>query len=210
MRRRDASPRRSPSGETQPGRPGRTSTSTRYRAEGGYELLARLPRRRAPGRGRSSTALEDVGPARARRRGLPDRRASGSSVRAEAGAAADGGQRRRGRARHLQGPLLPRDRPAPLPRRHADRRLGGRGRRTSTSTCATSIPHVREILLREIAPARGGGAARPARRSTCGAAPGPTSAARSRRCSRASRASAGCRATSRRSRRRSACSAGRR
>ena len=31
-------------------------------------------------------------------------------------------------------------RSAPLPRRHADRRLGGRGRRTSTSTSATNIP----------------------------------------------------------------------
>ena len=59
-------------------------------------------------------------------------------VRAEAGAAPDGGEHRRGRARHLQGPRLPGARPAPLPRRHADRRLGGGHRRRSTSTCATN------------------------------------------------------------------------
>ena len=47
---------------------------------------------------------------------------------AGAGAAAARGQCRRGRARHLQGPLFPRNRPAPLSRRDADRRLGGRGR----------------------------------------------------------------------------------
>ena len=54
-------------------------------------------------------------------------------------AAADGGQRRRGRARHVQGPPLPELRSAPLPRRDADRRPRGRGRAKSTSTCATSI-----------------------------------------------------------------------
>ena len=37
------------------------------------------------------------------------------------------GQRRRGRARHLQGPLLSRAHPAPDARGPADRRLGGRG-----------------------------------------------------------------------------------
>ena len=37
------------------------------------------------------------------------------------------GQCRRGRARHFQGPLFSRNRPAPLSRRDADRRLGGRG-----------------------------------------------------------------------------------
>ena len=37
-------------------------------------------------------------------------------------------QRRRGRAGHLQGPLLPGARSPPLSRRHADRRLGRRGR----------------------------------------------------------------------------------
>ena len=71
-------------------------------------------------------------------------------------------------------------------------------------------PHVREILHARDRRARGarGWPARP--RSTCAAAPGRTSAARRRRCSRASKGSAATRATSRRSRPRSACSAGRR
>ena len=62
---------------------------------------------------------------------------------------------------------------------------------------ARRIPAIREILLREIAAARGGGTGAAHAASTCGAAPAPTSAARNRRCSRASRASAGCRATAR-------------
>src|ERR1051326_1543255 len=44
-------------------------------------------------------------------------------------AAPDGGQHRRGGAGHLQGPLVPRARSAPLPGRHAGRRLGGGHRR---------------------------------------------------------------------------------
>ena len=47
-------------------------------------------------------------------------------VRSRAGAAPDGGQHRRRRAGHLQGPRLPRARPASLHRGHADRRVGGR------------------------------------------------------------------------------------
>ena len=49
--------------------------------------------------------------------------------RGRARAAADGDQHRRGRAGHLQGPLLSRARPAPLSRGRADRGLGGRHRR---------------------------------------------------------------------------------
>ena len=44
------------------------------------------------------------------------------------GASIDDHQRRRGRARHLQRPLLSRARAPPHVRRGADRRLGGRGR----------------------------------------------------------------------------------
>ena len=54
-------------------------------------------------------------------------------------------------------------------------------------------PQCREILEAELAKLEGGAA--PHRRSICGAAPAPISAARSRRCSKASRASAGCRAS---------------
>ena len=69
-------------------------------------------------------------------------------------------------------------------------------------------PGIREILLREIAKVEAAGLARRAI-WCCGGAPAPTSAARNRRCSRASRASAACRATARPMPPRSACSAGR-
>ena len=63
--------------------------------------------------------------ARPGRRRLPDRpQVDPGACRARA--AADGGQCRRGRARHLQGPALSRTRSAPFHRRDADRRLGGR------------------------------------------------------------------------------------
>ena len=93
----------------------------RLRAAGGLPVGQADPGRRDQDRERRR-------PARSRRRRVPDR----AQMVAGAGgarAAPDGGQRRRGRARHLQGPLLPRARSAPLHRRHADRRLGGRGGR---------------------------------------------------------------------------------
>ena len=58
-------------------------------------------------------ALDDASLARARRRRLSDRTEMARGAR-RARAAADGDQWRRGRARHLQGPLLSRDRSAPL------------------------------------------------------------------------------------------------
>ena len=95
-------------------------------------------------------------------------------------AAPDGGQHRRRRARHVQGPLLPRARSAPLPRRHAHRRVGGRDRRDlrlPARRVRGGAPHPHR---------RDRGAPSPAarcrsRRSTCAAAPEPTSAAKSRR-----------------------------
>ena len=59
--------------------------------------------------------------------GFPDGPQMGPGARRE-GPAPDGGQRRRGRARHLQGPLLPRARAAQVPGGRADRRVGRRGR----------------------------------------------------------------------------------
>ena len=107
-----------------------------YKAAGGYALL-----RQCIG-GELDVDVVDqdargLGPARPRRRRLSGRAQVAHRAR-RARAAPDGGQHRRRRARHLQGPRLPRARPAPLPRRHADRRVGGRHRRASTSTCATS------------------------------------------------------------------------
>ncbi len=86
-----------------------------------------LPRRQAHAR-RHDQDRQRCRPARPRRRRLSDRAQMVAGAR-RARAAPDGGQCRRRRARHVQGPLLSRARSAPLPRRHADRRLGGRGRR---------------------------------------------------------------------------------
>ena len=107
-----------------------------YRASGGYTLL----RDCAEGRRDVESVLYDAGtqrPARPGRRGLP-RRAQVAHRARRSRAAADGGEHRRRRARHLQGPRAARIRPAPLHRRHADRRLGGGYRSASTSICATS------------------------------------------------------------------------
>ena len=68
-----------------------------------------------------------VGVARPRRRRLPGGAQMAHRPR-RTGAAADGGEHRRRRTGHVQGPRLPRDQPAPLHRRHADRGLGGRHR----------------------------------------------------------------------------------
>ena len=68
---------------------------------------ALLPVGRAQGGGRDRGAVRRR-PARARRRRLPDGAQMGPGARRE-GSAPDGGQRRRGRARHLQGPHLPRE-----------------------------------------------------------------------------------------------------
>ena len=136
---------------------------------------ALLPVRRAQGRGRDRGAVRRR-PARPRRRGLSDGAQMGPGARRE-GAAPDGGQRRRRRARHLQGPHLPRERAAQVPRRHADRGLGGGGR-------AGLHLHARRISGRAEDPAepRSPSSRRRALpstpRSTCAAAPAPTSAAK--------------------------------
>ncbi len=66
--------------------------------------------------------------ARPRRRGFSDRPQMGARA-CGACAAHVCGQRRRRRARHVQGSLLSRARSAPFHRRRVDRRLGGRGAR---------------------------------------------------------------------------------
>ena len=117
----------------------RRSISPPIRSDGGYALLQGLPRRQAHAR-RPHQDRQRRRPARPRRRRISDRAQMVAGAR-RARAAPVGGQRRRGRARHLQGPLLSRARSAPLHRRHADRRLGGRGAPTPTSTSATNIPN---------------------------------------------------------------------
>ena len=185
----------------------------RYVADGGYRLLRRY-------QGVDATtdqadraildllgALNEGGLRGLGGAGFPTGR-KWEFVRKEPTAPLSRGQRRRGRARHLQGPLLPRARPAPLPRGRADRGLGDRGR-GGLHLSARRVPrHPRRYCC-----ARSRGSRRRGwqRRATwcCAAAPAPTSAARNPRCSRASRASAACRATGRPMPPRSACSAGR-
>ena len=98
-----------------------------------------LSRRRAHARGHDQGGGR-FRPARPWRRRLPDRTQMDLRARGKR-PAPDGRQRRRGRARHVQGSLLSRPRSAPLHRGHADRRLGGRGRAMSISICATNIPN---------------------------------------------------------------------
>ena len=140
---------------------------------------APVPRRRARRRDRDQDARR-LGPARPGRRGLSGRPQVAHRAQ-RAGAAPDGRQHRRRRARHLQGPRLPRARPAPLPRRHADRRLGGRHRDD------LRLPARRVPRLPRAARGRAGASCAPTPpcpacpRSSCAAAPAPTSAAKSRR-----------------------------
>ena len=137
-----------------------------------------LPRRQAHAR-RTDQDRQRCRPARPRRRRLSDRAQMVAGARGT-GAAAVRGQCRRRRARHLQGSLLSRARSAPLHRRHADRRLGGRGRRHLSL-------HPRRIsrTAADAGARRSPSAEQPGCRRTpsciCAAAPAPTSAAKSRR-----------------------------
>ena len=117
--------------------------------------------------------------ARARRRRLSHRPQVDAGA-AIARPAADGGERRRRRARHLQGPLLSGSRPAPLHRRHADRRLGGRGGRR-LRLHPRRISRADPDAARGVFPRRRGRPFARTRASICAAAPAPTSAAKSPR-----------------------------
>ena len=107
-------------------------------AKGGYETLQAL---RSGGDWEDGAGQDPRKPALARpwRRGLPLGQEVGLCA-GEPRPALPGRERRRGRARHVQGPLLSRTHAAPVPRGHADRGLGRRGRDLPSSTCATSTP----------------------------------------------------------------------
>ena len=149
-----------------------------YRAGGGYALAAACVGGREAAR-RRHRRDGGLGAARPGRRRLPRRPQVEAGV-GRTGAAPDGDQHRRGRAGHVQGSLLPRARPAPLPRRRAHRGVGRRHRRRSTSTCATSTTAAARSSSGRSRRCRPTRRAR-CRRSTCAAAPAPTSAAKSRR-----------------------------
>ena len=157
--------------------------------------------------------------ARPRRRRLHDRREVGELQPPAGDAARRRLQCRRGRARHVQGP--PAARP---PRRHGVRGHDGRGLRhrrdarasstcaantaTCSTRCATTLERRRRDGLLGHGDLRPGGLRFRRRRSTSARA--RTSAARPRRWSSRSRASAASRATGRRGSRRRAISAARR
>ena len=161
----------------------RTPIATRERfrrlpARGGYALLERLPCRQAHAR-RPDQDRQRRRPARARRRRLSDRPQMVAGARG-AGAAPVRGQCRRRRARHVQGPLLSRARPAPLHRRHADRRLGGRGAR-HLHLCARRISRGAAPAGARSSPRSSEPGLRRIRSCICAAAPAPISAAKSPR-----------------------------
>jgi hypothetical protein len=161
----------------------------------------RRRRHRRDGRG--------LGAARPRRRRLLDR----AEVGGLRGGAQPGSrralrrvQRRRGRARDLQGPRASGPPRRPGDRGHDRRRPGGRrDPRAPVPARRVSVPGraprghpggaARAGLL---GPAIGGAVGFATSTSSCTAAPAPTCAARSRRCSSRSRASAASRATARR------------
>ena len=95
---------------------------------GRLHAARRLPRRASARARTSSRSSSDAGLRGLGGAGFPTGPQVDAGAR-RARAAPDGGERRRRRARHVQGPVLSRPRSASLHRRHADRRLGGRGGR---------------------------------------------------------------------------------
>ena len=149
-----------------------------YEKDGGYTLLKDCLVRQARHR-RADQARQRRRPARSRRRRLPDGAQMAIGAR-RAGSAPVRGQCRRRRARHLQGPFLSGARSAPLHRGHVGCGLGGGGGgnlslhpRRISRTAADAGGRNRQ--------GRGGRACRRTPSCICGAAPAPTSAAKSRR-----------------------------
>ena len=100
-----------------------------YEARGGYQALKKIVEREDHA-GRRDRRSEEVGAARARRRGLPDRAQVVVHAAPVPRPEVPGLQLRRGRAGHLQGPRHPALQPALADRGHDHRRLrDGRHRR---------------------------------------------------------------------------------
>ncbi len=176
-----------------------------YLAAGGYEGLKKAL---AHGARRGDQGGPRLGAARPRRRRLPDRAQVELRPQGPPGPALPRLQRRRVRARDVQGPRDHRARPAPgrRGRSRSPRTRSGPTPPTSTSAASSSAGRGssrRRSTRRESAAssARTSWAAGSTSTSGCTAAPARTSAARRRRCSSRSKASAASRASSRRSRR---------
>ena len=152
-----------------------------------------------------------------RRRRLPDRPQVELPAQGQPEAPLPLRERRRERARHLQGPRDHRARPAPAHRGHASSRRYAIRSKTALHLHPRRVPrgrpHPRQGadggLRRGLRGQEHPRHRRRRRHRTSTAAPAPTSAARRRRSSRASRASAASRASSRPSRRSSASTAAR-
>ena len=150
----------------------------RYRADGGYALLGDcLAGKRT--RDDLIKIVSDAGLRGLGGAGFPTGR-KWSLVRAEPAPRLFAVNCRRGRARHVQGPLLPRAGSASLHRRHADRRLGGRGAR-HLHLCARRISRGAAAARRGIREGRARPGSPRTRGCICAAAPAPTSAAKSPR-----------------------------
>ena len=155
---------------------------------------------------------QGVGPARPRRRRLPDRPQVAVRRQEIAEPEVHRLQRRRERAGHVQGSPADGAQPAPadrgVPHRLLRHRLEG-GLHLHPRRVLPHAAHPRErdrgCAPGRISSARTSSAAASTARSTCIAAPAPTKPARRRRCSNRSRASARSRASSRRSRPSPAC-----
>ena len=138
---------------------------------------------------------QGIGLARPRRRRLPDRPQMVVHAQEQRPAVLSRRQRRRERARHLQGPRHHPQRSAQAGRGlPARRRRDGRARRATSISAASSTTRRCASRPRSTRPTRPASSARtPAARATISssisiAAPAPISAARRRRCWKASRA----------------------
>ena len=185
-----------------------------YRAHGGFEGLTKALTMK-PHRHRHRG--HDLGPARPRRRRLPDRHQVEDRPRHQGRPEVHLLQRRRRRQRHLRRPHAD-GRRSVLPHRRHDHRRHRRSappRATSTSAPNTRTPStcMREAIEiateGQLARRHHPGLATRSSSSSSAWAPAPTSAAKKPRCWKASRASAASCATSRRSRPSKACSASR-
>ena len=139
---RPPSPSRPPSGSRLLGRVGVVDPASLddYRAHGGYAALARAIEIGPERRHRRGHRLEADGP---RRRRLPDRSQVGRRRDPARPAALPRLQRRRIRARHVQGPRPARGRPVRDGRGDDDRGLRDRRLARATSTSAASTPRPR-------------------------------------------------------------------
>ena len=174
----------------------RTPTrSTRYLATGGYEGLKAALAKTPAGRPRRGARRHR---ARPRRRRLPGRREVGPHPAGRV-AALPRRQRRRERAGHVQGPPPDGARPAPAHRGLPHRVLRRRACRSASSTSAARWPSPRSAWPTALNEAYAAGYVGKNILGTdfsvdivhARGAPAPTSSARRRRSSRASRATAG-------------------